>query len=367
MDSHPSMRRKLTFHYFSEIQLVVSRFNIGWLPLVAAMLHLTTPQTVCAEFGVLAMEGPVASNASKLDIPGPVRFEPLLGIEAGVAFLRRSADPTHELAINDGTLTGGVRDTIADTSVLEPDSQAAYRLKFSLFNLSSCLPGLDMDATFVGSEDTTSSATLNAANFSSTTDMVPVFFNAIPASPVASYDLKIESDFNSREWNVGYRPMARLRLLAGLRSIRLREDYDIVQSGTTNFTSGFFTDSTNEAFGYQFGAEATLWTNGVWRLYGRGLYGSLENEVTGEAISSNFQIRFDDEVDTKLMDLEIGLSGRISSWAMLHVAYQKLTVDDFATVLNQSNALFLTGSNSQQPVYDEVDWQAIQFGLTLIW
>lgn len=336
---------------------------------LAVLFQAIAPAEAFAQMGFLGigMQEPALSNAAKFDTPGPARFEPLIGVEAGVAFLQRSADPSHVLAINDGTLTGGVQDIIETTDVLEPDAQTAYRLKFSMFNLCSHLPGLDMDATFIGSEDTTSSVTLNAANFPLTTNMVPVFFNGIPASPVASYDLKIESDFNSREWNIGYRPLPGLRLLAGRRWLRLREDYDIVQSGTGNLISGFFTDSANEASGYQIGAEATFWTNGVWRLYGRGLYGSLENEVTGEAIASNFQIRFDDEVDTQLMDLEIGVSGRISSWATVHVSYQKLVVDDFATVLNQSDALFLTGSDTQQPVYHEVEWQAIQFGLTLIW
>lgn len=322
-----------------------------------------------AQIGVLGigLDAPALSSAAKFDTKGPSRFEPLIGVEAGVMFVTRSADSSSILAVTDGTLTGGSQDTIADTSLLDPESQTAYRLKFSLFNLSRWVPGLDMDATFIGAEDDTSSATLNAANFSNTTDMVPVFFNAIPASPVQSYDLTIQSDFNTRDWNLGYRPIPGLRLLAGLRWLRLKEDYDIVQSGSTSIVSGFFTESTNDAFGYQLGAEATIWTNGVWRIFGSVKYATLENDVTGDAVSSNFQIRFDDSVDTKMLDLEIGLSGRIAPNVLLHAAYQRFTVDDFATVLNQSAALQLTGSNSQQPIYSEVEWDGIQFGLTLIW
>jgi hypothetical protein len=345
--------------------------SLPWCLVVAiasCVTAATLPSDLSADESIFGWGSPSAagSNEAKLDMPGPERFEPVFGFEAGVLFLQRSSDAGQTIAYSDGTQ--GPQQPIVTSAVLDPDSIAASRLRVCLFNLTKHVPGLDMDGTFISADDRTGEVTISATNYP-TTNVVPFFFGGIPRSPVDTYTLTVDSDFNTGDWTIGYRPVPRLRLLAGLRWLRLKEDYDIVQggSGGGGTVTGFFTKSVNEAFGVEIGTEATLWSNGVVRLFGRGKYAWLENSVDGDAIAANYQITFEDKIDTNLLDLEFGATIRAARWLLFQVSYQGLFLDDLASVLGQADALDLTGTNDQQPVYTDVDWSGVHFGATFVW
>ena len=296
-----------------------------------------------------------------LDIDGPQQHYPIIGVELGGISLQRSQDQAFPMVFTDG-LSGPV-EVIATSEIVSPDSAGGTRFALNLFNLSDRVGGLDMEATFFEVSDELGDAVVDITGFN-TTNVIPVFFNAIPASPEAVETFSFKSAIESIEWNLGYRPVAGLRLIAGLRWFDLKEQFDRVAAQSN---LGFFSETDNDLFGVQIGAEATIWTNGTFRVYGSGKWAFLENEVRGESILANADIGFRDEVDSTLFDLEIGVSAAISGCASLQIAYQGLFLQDATAILPQSNSLNVFGSNDQTPIYSDIDWNGVHFGITFVW
>ncbi|MEO1617191.1 MAG: hypothetical protein AAFV88_15175 [Planctomycetota bacterium] len=336
-------------------------------PRMLAVLTIVV-QTICASaqslpinWGEAPPEAPLSQLAKPewFDVDGPERFEPILGVEFGGIWLQRSEDNTFPLVLDDSFTT-----LLSDSSILEPESASGFRFALQLFNLSKHVPGLDTELIYFEVGDTVADKSLNAANYPTASVLNTVFFQGVPASPVAANTFRVESDIESIEWNLNYRPMARLKLISGLRLVNLEEDFDITDTGTLN---GVFSNADNEFFGFQFGGEATVWTNGVFRVFASGKYAFFDNDIDGTAVAQNATIDFSGDEDASLFDLEIGVSGAISSVATLQVAYQGLFLNDAASAVNQSNELTLFGSDNQAPALSDLEWHGLHFGITFVW
>ncbi|MEM6474105.1 MAG: hypothetical protein AAF802_31435 [Planctomycetota bacterium] len=299
------------------------------------------------------------AKPSWFDVDGPERFAPIIGAEFGGIWLQRSEDATFDLVLDDS-----LSQVLADSGIMEPDSAGGFRFAFQMFNLTDHLPGLDMELIYFEVGDTVADASLNAGSFPSASVLNPIFFSGIPVTPVAANTFRLESDIESIEWNLNYRPLPRLKLISGLRWVNLEESFDITDAGTT---TGVFSNADNEFFGVQIGGEATIWTNGVFRLFASGKYAFLENDIDGNATALNNSIDYSGDDDASLFDLEIGVSGAISKSATLQVAYQGLFLSDAASALDQSNQLSLFTTAAQQPSLTDLEWHGVHFGITFVW
>ena len=295
-------------------------------------------------------------NFAKLDSPAE-RFQPFFGADIGFLGLKRSAPPTAPFVFTD------TAQLIATTDVLEPEMEAGVRASISAYNLSKRLPGLDMDFVFMGVDQTIANPTVNTSGFS-TTNVNPAFYGGFPIAPVPSYTPVWTSDLKSYEWSLGYRPIARLRVTAGVRYLGLEEKFDVLETGTR---SGFFSHAKNRAVGPQVGGEATIWTNGRVRIYGKGKYAHLENGVRGSAQAANASLAYSGEEDTSLVDLQLGITAWVSHWASLQLSYQGLFLEDGVGAVEQSSAQSFFFPATQHPAFHEIDWQGLHFGLNMVW
>lgn len=303
------------------------------------------------------------TNFQKLD-SFQHRTKPILGIEVGGMTLQRSFDSNFPLVETDGT--SGPVTTVATSEVLDPEAEIGTRWAAKFYNLTRYVPGLDMEVSRFNVDGTTAQLEFNADNYPST-NMMPYFFGGQPATPVPSYTIFVESKFDSTEWMAGYRPIPRVRLLAGVRWLSLQERFDVLETAELPTRDGFYSEAQNDASGWQVGVEATLWNGRYLRVFGKVKYADLDNEVRGNAIAQNIQFEYSGEVDTTLVDYEIGISAPIGDWAALRFAYQGLRLDDAVGAVEQSGSQLILDPTQQNPVYHELEWDGFQFGVEFLW
>ncbi|MEM6366444.1 MAG: hypothetical protein AAF745_18605, partial [Planctomycetota bacterium] len=156
---------------------------------------------------------------------------------------------------------------------------------------------------------------------------------------------------------------------AGLRWIDLAEDFDILDTASlsTQVINGFRSQVDNEAFGFQLGMEATLWSNDILRLFWGGKYAYLSNDVTGDGIAQNAVIQFEDTLDSSLLEMEIGISARIARWASVEFAYHGLQLYDVAGILSQSRGIDILGVSDPEPISSDIGWNGFHFGFNFMW
>ena len=332
----------------------------AWIWMAFAAFVLLAANTASADWWQLHSYQDLENlpTLSWLDLPGPERYEPIFGFEFGGITLQRSEDTTFPMVFTDG-----LAQTIATSEIVSPDSATDFRYSLQLQNLCSHIPGLDTELTYYDVGGEVGYSIVDTTGFT-TTNVVPVFFNAIPASAEAVETFSFRSNVQSVEWNLGYRPFAGLRLIGGLRWFDVDENFNRV-AAVSNL--GFFSASNNNLFGFQLGLEGTIWTNGIFRVFGGVKWADLENEVSGNSVTANADITFDHERDTSLIDLEFGVSAAISKHAALQIAYQGLILNDAAAILDQVNGLDVFGTNDQVPAYSEISWHGIHYGICFMW
>ena len=306
------------------------------------------------------------SNFGKLDSPTkPHRFEPLLGVEIGGISLQRSHPDAFDLVATDGTM--GPAETIATSDVVKPDIKTGWRFAATMYNLTDHVPGLDIDFVYFDVRGVLANKSVNATGYN-TTDVIPTFYGGIPAAPVPDYTLISESDLDSFELLVGYRPYARVRMTLGLRWLNVKETFDVLDTAQLPDTvSGFYSDGNNEAFGWQIGGDVVFWSGKYVRVYGKAKYAGMNNDVGGNAIAENVQFVYSGDVDTSLVDLEFGLHVPMGDWASFKVAYQGLFLDDAVGAVEQSNEQSFFDPLLQVPQYHDIEWHGFQFGFSLLW
>lgn len=315
--------------------------------------------------GLTPLPGPSGdlTNMALLDMPAPQRFRPTIGVEVGTVALARSAPDPFTIAVTDGTF-----EPVATSDALDPELAFGPRIGCTLYNITDHVPGLDIDFLFYRVDDLVANPVITSAG-ASTPLITPVFFGVVSAVPQSSYHLELDSDLQSFEWMIGYRPIQRLKISAGIRYLKLRESYDTLRSNTvnTNTVIGFFSDLENEAVGFQIGGDVTILNTGRTRVFAKGKYATLENDVEGKGESLTTTLNYSGDIDTDLFEYEIGAQFAIARWASIQIAYQALTLNDAVGAMEASNSLLLTGPATQQPVFHDLDWRGFNLVASLIW
>ncbi|TWU20514.1 hypothetical protein Pla52o_43920 [Novipirellula galeiformis] len=338
------------------------RCSLAMLALVGSLLSsLAMGGDGQREFNAPDADRPL-NNFDKFDLPGPHRFEPLFGVDIGGLALKRSGPDAFPLLYTDSA------ELVETSDQIDPEMKLGARISVTLFNLSRYAPGFDCDLVFLSVDDTVAETRFDAGNYT-TTNLNPLFYGGSPLSPDPSYTMFLDSDLDSAEWMIGYRPIQRIRLTAGLRWFRLNETFDVIETASlaTTTRSGFFSSASNKAFGFQVGGEATLWTNGRSRLYARGKYAALNNEVRGSAVALNTSFAYEGETDSSLFDVELGGSIWLCSWASLQLAYQGLWLEDAVGALEQSNRQSFFDTATQKPAFHDLNWNGLNFGFSMVW
>lgn len=301
------------------------------------------------------------SNCAVLDAPIAARCEPLFGLELGAIWLARSEPASQDLILNEDG------DVLLNASELNSDLQSGFRATIDFFNITDAMPGLDVQTRYFGVNDMATSETF------SSTEVVPVFYGGVPATPISTVTSEYESDLHSVEYNLRYRSQrfGGIRWITGMRYLDLEEQFDFDTTDGGAVRRGFFSNARNEMIGVQAGAEWTVWTNGRSRVFTSGKYAVLHNEVEGQGLAANpgggSLIRnFDDRKASGLFDLEVGGTLSLTSWLGVRVAYQGLFGQDWAMAPDQSNAFSLF-NDSGAVAYSDPQWHGLNLSAEFAW
>ena len=171
------------------------------------------------------------------------------------------------------------------------------------------------------------------------TNVTPTFFNAIPATPVGSYNFIVSANIDNIELNKWQRVSERLRVGCGVRYVNMREIFDVVQSDSSGGRIGFFSRTENRMIGPQLLGDITIASNERFRLFGLVKGGLFFNDVDIDAIVQNAQIRPNEETFSFLAELKAGLEIALTRWTSVRVGYQATMLNRVAQSIDQSSAL----------------------------
>lgn len=203
---------------------------------------------------------------------------------------------------------------------------------------------------------------LDATGTTEFEDGIPQFFGGVPADLADSYTSTYQSALRNYEFNMYERRSDRFRFGAGLRHIDLREDFNTVESGTTD---GFFSQTDNELWGAQFGgdfyhpiSDRIMMETGIY-------FGSFYNRVEVGFQSATRDLNFDESFASTNLDLTIGLSYRMGAHSYLRAGYQGMFLGRVALGPNQSTG-FTFGDTSAPIKLEDVHYHGAYFGGTLL-
>lgn len=303
------------------------------------------------------------SNQAALDADTPLRHKPVVGLEMGVVALARET-PESQTLVEDN-----VGNPIFDANQLQGSMGAGLDTTLNFFNLFSDCKAIDVQLRFFQAGDMAS--TQRVTSSANTT----IFFNSIPATPVASNDVIYESRVRSFEANLVGRTPYRLRFLMGYRFFELDERFDINNAVTSssNSTLGVFSIAENTMGGFQVGSEATLLTNGHSRIFGAFKYAILNNDVVGSAraVDANTttpaQADTYDSVTSSLLDFQLGGSIGFTRSLSLYAGYQGLVLSDVILGLEQSRQGGVIGTTSNLPYYQDAQFHGFKITGMATW
>ncbi len=301
------------------------------------------------------------SNQGSLDRNTPLRFKPVVGLEMGGIWLSRKAPDSQDFVFD------GTGNTLLNADQLQGNMGCGLDATLSLFNLFGDSKAVDVQMRFFQASDMAAHETLTA------TSVIPVFYNSVPATPAASYNLDYESQIRSFEANLVARTPYRLRFLAGFRFFEVDEIFNVIDntSSSSTTTLGSFSRSENTMAGGQIGAEGTLLSNGYSRLFGSFKWALLSNDVVGTASandSSGNPVQADarDNIASQLLDFQIGSSLGLSRYFSLYTGYQGLVASDIALGLEQSRNASLFANNNPVFVSDS-QWHGFKITGMFTW
>lgn len=175
------------------------------------------------------------------------------------------------------------------------------------------------------------------------TNVVPVFFGGIPATPANSYTIDAEAELNNYELNQWVRHSERLRLGLGLRIINLNEVFNITETGTT---TGFFSNTSNDLYGGQFAAQYLFFSNDIAAIYFQGKAGLYYNHVKLNANALNVQMAPDSDELSFAGDLRLVADFPLTDHFSIRAGYHATFLTRIAQALDQNDDLSLaTPSN----------------------
>jgi hypothetical protein len=301
------------------------------------------------------------SNQGALDLDTPQRFKPVVGLEMGGLFLSRGAPDPFDLVFDQ---SGNV---LFNTSQLQSDMGGGLDTTLSLLNFFSDQNAIDIQLRFFQVSDMATSQRVTG------TQIVPVFFNGIPAVPLDAYDINVDSHIRSFESNLVARTPYRLRFLAGFRFFEADENFDIIDvaGSSSSIILGYRSRAENTMAGGQIGAEGTILSNGWSRVFGSFKWALLSNDVVGTASATDtsgnpLQADARDSISSQLLDFQLGSSLSFSRWFSLYAGYQGLVASDLALALDQSrNASIFASSN---PVFaSDAQWHGFKITGMATW
>jgi hypothetical protein len=303
------------------------------------------------------------SNQAALDLNTPQRFEPVVGLELGVIGLSRATPDAQNLVFDENL------NVLLNSEQLQGDMGAGLDATFSLFNFFSDCKAFDIQMRYFQASDMLSQQTITA------NQVIPVFFNGVPANPTSSNDILYDSQIRSFELNLVGRTPYRIRLLAGFRFFEVDEVFDVIENtSSSQFQQiGFFSISENTMAGGQVGAEATIFTNRHSRVFGSFKWALLDNDVVGSAQASNasgapLQVDARDSISSQLLDFQLGSSLSCSRWFSLYAGYQGLIASDIALALEQSrNGDLFSGSGSNPVFTSDTQWHGFKITGMATW
>lgn len=289
----------------------------------------------------------------------PAAASPLSGSgEVGAIFLGRSNASDQTLALDqDGAI-------LLNASDLSAEMGGGIFFKFAFLNIAPTRP-LDLEFEMFAIDEIASRDVVSAD------EVINVFYNSVPASPTQSETFDYVSDLQNYELNWRFRVCPRIRLLTGLRYLRVEELYNTFNTGGGTQRVGSFSNLNNDLLGGQIGAAATFWQNDFWSLFGSFKYAFLNNSVEGGASARNssgdpLDIEFDGESSSRLWDVELGAYTTITEQLGLKVGYRGLVAEDIAIAPDQSGAFdIFTGDGSV--AFSNAEWHGLFVTLEAVW
>jgi hypothetical protein len=225
-----------------------------------------------------------------------------------------------------------------NASDLTLSTEGAIRLDLIFYDES----GWDLEFAYLGTEDFSANKTLEGD------ELVPLFFNTVPAEPADEYQVLYETNLASLEFNLRRRCGPHVSLLAGIRAVQLHEAFDIMTVNSGGL--GVYSKSYNHLWGAQIGGDFRWWLNGVVALSASLKAGAYNNKIQVYANAINAQV--DDNVeyyhDTDevafLGEAMVGIIISMGHRAALRLGYMAIITDGIAVGPDQSGSLDMFNS-----------------------
>jgi hypothetical protein len=244
-------------------------------------------------------------------------------------------------------------DTVLDSADMQLDPQIGPRVSFLLGGRQT---GLEF--SFFGINDISFFGQFDQPG------ITPIFFNAVPADPLDSYDIHFLSRLNSAELMFWHGPIPRARFGIGVRGVGLAETYDVLDSAQT--TSGFFSSTNNDIVGLQLGTGLGLLRSQRFDIDATIKTGVYYHGAEIDAISENFTLHVDDDEVTNVTELDVGGMWHFGRHFAIRGGYFILWLFDAASALDQSDDWrIVTGQGSFD--YSTVIFQGGYFGIEARW
>jgi hypothetical protein len=299
-------------------------------------------------------------NQAALDSNTPQRFQPVFGLDVGAIWLGRTTPDSQTLVVDQNG------NALSNANQLKGSMGDGLDASLSFFNLFRDKP-IDFQMRFFQASDMTATQTLTA------TQVIPVFYGGIPATPTNSNDLFYQSQIRSFEANAVFRTPFRLRFLTGFRYFEVDEIYDVIDNvnSSAGVTAGFSSRAENMMAGGQVGAEGTLISNDNGRVFGSFKWAYLGNNAFGAASAADssgglLEEIAEDSISSQLLDFQLGGALGLSKRFSIYAGYQGLVASDLSLALNQNqNASIFAGTN---PIFkSDGQWHGFKVNLVSIW
>jgi hypothetical protein len=345
------------------------RSNLGWFCdcLVRITLVLAFPISAFGQIPSNLWEGHGQNydvgmcNQAALDSITPQRFDPVFGFDVGAIWLSRTTPDSQNLVFDQNA------NVLSNANQLKGSMGDGLDASLSFYNVFRETP-VDVQMRFFQASDMTAEQTLTA------TQVIPLFYNGIPANPTNSNDLFYQTQIRSFEANAVYRTPFRVRFLTGVRWFEVDEIYDITDNvnSANGVIVGTFSRAENTMLGGQVGAEGTVISNDNGRVFGSFKWAFLGNDAFGAARATNaasgalLEAVAKDSISSQLLDFQLGGALGLSRRFSVYAGYQGLVASDLSLALNQNdNASIFAGTN---PIFrSDGQWHGFKLNLVSIW
>lgn len=198
-------------------------------------------------------------------------------------------------------------------------------------------------------------------------NVIPVFFNSIPAEPVDNYDIEYDSSLETYELNYWGGSVPNWRFGVGGRFINFRERFDILSTPTAvpNSTGGNFSDTDNDLLGVQFLAEFRKWISRSTVIEAGSRTGIYNNNVDVRAFAANGQLHRETNLFSFVGNWNAGLRFH-NSLGYWRVGYETIFLTNVAVAPDQSEALSLFNTSANEIVAGDAFYHGVYAGFELM-